>query len=140
MKQQTQTGLDLHQKVRDVEQEAYRAMMEAAKRHIDRLGQQPQASTQEFYLAHAQSQFDYEREVWRAYMDAQAKLRAIAAERLFGEQNGAAVTQQFTNQQQDAYQAYLADLQQAWSGTKTLDPQIMSAIASNIMCAMNPWF
>lgn len=42
-------------------------------------------------------------------------------------------TRQLFKQHQDAFQAYLADLQRAWSGTEALDPQAMSAIGATIL-------
>lgn len=136
IKQRAQAYLDLQAEVRKVEQEAYDAVMEANRKHVNKMGQQATSnSMEEMYSERAQSQFDYEREVRQVYIDAQAKLKAIA-QKAFGEEGGDE-TKQFANQRQDAYQSYLADLQQAWSDTKALDPQTMNAIASHILFTIN---
>lgn len=134
LKQRAQACLDLQDRIREVEQEAYRALMEVSRKHVAKIGQQPAGNFSELYLTRAQSQLDYEKEVRQVYMDSHAKLSAIA-QTAAGEHSGEAI-KSFTDQQQNAYQAYLADLQRAWSAAKSLDPQTMSVIASNIMFTM----
>lgn len=134
VKQRAQACLDLRDRIHEVEQEAYRALMEATRKHVEKIGQQSTANIPERYFAHAQSQADYEQEIRQVYIDSYAKLATIA-QNAFGEDASEAI-KSFTDQQQGAYQSYLTDLQQAWSATKSLDPRTMSAIASNIMCTM----
>jgi hypothetical protein len=131
IKQRAQFGLDLQDEARKVEQEAYDAVMEATKKHVNNLGRQAAGGLAEMYYARAQSQLDYEKEVRQVYIDTQARMSALAR-RALGEDGGDAI-KQFAGRQQDAYQAYLADLQQAWDKTESLDPRTVNAIASNIL-------
>jgi hypothetical protein len=135
MKHCVQAYLDFQNEVRKLEQQAYDAVMEATKKHVDRMGQRPAAGMEEMYSARVLSQMEYENEVRRVYMEGQAKLTEIAQKA--SRENGGEATKQFANQRQDAYQTYWADLQRAWSSTKALDPQTMKAIASDILCTLN---
>jgi hypothetical protein len=134
-KQHAQACIDVQDRIREVEQEAYRAVMEATKKHVEQMGQQPAASVEEMYFARARAQLDFEREVRQVHIDAQSKLATIAQKAMAEDAGG--VVKGYTDQRQDAYQTYLADLQQAWSATKSLDPHTMSSIASNMMFAMH---
>lgn len=135
IKQRAQAYLDFQAEVRKVEQEAYGAVMELTKKHINSMGHQVAGSLEEMYYVRAQSQLDYEKEVRQVYIDIQAKLNTIAQKAFDGEGEGA--IKQFANQRENAYQAYMADLQHAWSNTRALDPQTMNAIASNILLTIN---
>lgn len=130
-KQRTQAYLDFYDNLRKVEQEAYQTVMDATKKHVEKLGQQTTNSPEEVYTAGAQSQFDYEKQVRQVSIDTQAKLKDLV-QKSFGE-DGGDPTKQFADERQKAYQTYLADLQQAWANTKALDPQTIKAIASNIL-------
>jgi hypothetical protein len=127
--------LDFQQQVRSVEQDASRAIADAIKRHIERAGQQGSSRPEDVYSLHAQAQLDFEREIRQIYADAEGKLREIA-QKTSGE-GGSGLLKQVTDSRQEAYQAYVADLQQAWASTKALDPQTMNAIASTILCTIN---
>lgn len=131
IKQQAHTWLDLQDKVRQIEQDTYNAVMEATRKHVSRLGQQSGAFD-EMMATRAQAQAEYEKDVRQAYTDAQSKLKDLA-EKTANEQQGNDPVKTFTNQRQDAYQAYLADLQQAWSSARNLDPLTVNAIASSIL-------
>lgn len=135
IRQQAQAWLDLQDEVRRVEQEAYRAATEATRKHLDQLGQQPE-SLEQMYSARMQAQFEYENEIRRVYADAQAKLVDVAR-KAQDQTTGGDTARKLGNQQQDAYRTYMSDLQQAWSGTKSLDPQTVNAIASHILSTMN---
>lgn len=127
--------LDFHEQARSIEQDAYRSVMDATRKHMDRVAQPAQGSVEEIYSARLQAQLGYEKEVREVYADAEAKLRALA-HKAFTE-GGGDTFKRVVNQRQDAYQAYVADLQNAWSNTKTQDPQVMAAIASHILCTIN---
>lgn len=131
--QQMQACLDLRQKAWEVEREAYSSMFAAAKAHVDSLG----ASKGEGdpALAAARSQLEFEIKARQVDFDVRQKLQSLAESS--STEKSAEVARQYTTRQQEAYQAYLADLQQAWSGVKGLDPQSTSAIATHIMFAMN---
>jgi hypothetical protein len=133
LQQQVQACLDLRQRVWEVEQEAYRAMFAAAKAHVSKLG--ASSGDEEQGLAVAQSHLEYEIKARQVDFDTRLKLKSLTEESLT--EKSADVAQQFTTRQQEAYQAYLADLQKAWSTAKGLDPQSTSAIASHIMFAMS---
>jgi|GEM_PF-5642379 len=134
-REHTQANLALQDEIRKAEQEAYDSVMKASKKYLDNMGQQVSGSMEEMYLARAQSQVDYQNEVRRIYEDTQAKLKDIAEKGAADERGN--VFKQIANQQQDAFQTYLADLQQAWAGTKAVDPQTMNAIAYNILFSLN---
>ncbi len=141
MKQRAQACLDLQEGVRKVEQEAHQAVMDVTRRHIQATGQPAtgQAAAggvEAAYAARVQAQLDYEKEVRQIHADAQAKVMALvqkAQSESFGEES----VKNFASQRQGAYQAYLEDLQRAWSGTKALDPRTLNAIASTILMTMN---
>jgi len=135
-KQRAKAELDYQDEVRNVEQEAYRALTAATRKQLDQLGQGTGSSPEQQFAARAQAQLDYEDEVRRVYADAQTKLTAAAQKACDANASGDAV-QQLTNQRQDAYKNYLSDLQQAWSGTKALDPQTVNVIATHIMSTMS---
>jgi len=135
MRKQAQLWLDLHAEVRRTEQEAYQATMAVLRKHMDALGQAPATSPEEMYSARIRSHFDHEKETRQIAADTQAKLTATVR-KLFGD-NAGEPARQLASQRQDAYQAYLGDLQQAWSATRTFDPQTMTAIASNILFTIN---
>jgi len=152
MRQSVQTWLDFVDQVRKTEYEAHRTAMAAARKHLDAMGQAPTkaptkaltkaltSSPEELFAARAQAQADYEQEVRQIQADTQTKLAALSQSTFGASGSGSGSNesiQQLSNQRQDAYQAYLADLQQAWSGVKSLDPQTVSAIASTILFTMN---
>jgi hypothetical protein len=136
MKQRMHAWLDLQDEVRKTEHEAYQAAMAATRKHVDAMAQPPAGSPEEVNAARAQAQLEYEKEIRQLHADTQAKLTALA-QRASGEGGAGAPAGQPFTQQQDAYQAYLADLQQAWASTKALDPQAMNAIAANILFTIN---
>ncbi len=134
-KQRAQAYLDVQDKVREVEQEAQRALAEATRKHVDQIGQQGAGSLEEQHTARAQAQVDYEKDVRQIYADTQAKLKDVAGASAAAD--GGDAIGQLLRQRQDAYQTYLIDLQQAWSGAKSLDPQTVHAIASSILLTIN---
>lgn len=136
VRQHAQAWLDYQDRVRQVEQEAYRAVTEATRGYLNQLGQQASGGIEQMYAARAQAQLEYENEIRRIYTDAQAKLTDVAR-RAGDESGGGDAARQLASQQQDAYRAYLSDLQQAWADTKTLDPQTMNAVASHILSTMS---
>ncbi|PYP86888.1 MAG: hypothetical protein DMF61_11840 [Blastocatellia bacterium AA13] len=136
VKKQAHTWLDLQDKIRKIEQDAYNAVTEATRKHLSNLGEQTGGSLEDAFAARAQAQIEYEKQVRQIYADTEAKLRELA-DKSANEQQGSDPVTHFTNRRQDAYQAYLADLQQAWSNTKNLDPQTVNAIASNILSTIN---
>lgn len=123
--------LDFQQKVRKIEQETYDAVIEVTKRHLGKIGQQTAGSMEEWFAARMQLQLDYEKEVRQLYADSQTKLNDIAQKA--NSEDCPEAVKQLTNQRQDAYQAFLGDLQRAWSNITTLDPQSMRAITSHIL-------
>lgn len=135
-KQRAKAELDYQDEVRNVEQEAYRALTAAARKQLDQLGQQGTGSSEQQFTARAQAQRDYEDEVRRIYADAQTKLTA-ATQKACDANAGGDAAQQLTNQRQDAYKSYLSDVQQAWSSIKALDPQTVNVIATHIMSTMS---
>lgn len=136
VKQCAQAWLDYQDEVRRVEQEAYRGVVEATRKHLDQLGQQGEGDLEQLYSKRAQSQLEYENEIRRVYADAQAQL-ATVARKPFDQSAGGDAARQLASQRQDAYRTYLSDLQQAWSSTKALDPQTINSIASHILYTMN---
>ncbi len=135
-KQRAKAELDYQDEVRNVEQEAYRALTAATRKQLDQLGQQGSGAPEQQFAARAQAQLDYEDEVRRIYTDAQTKLTA-AAQKACDANAGGDAAQQLTNQRQDAYKSYLSDVQQAWSSIKALDPQTVNVIATHIMSTMS---
>ena len=131
VKQYTQTWLDLQGKIRDAEQAAQSAVLAATKKHVDRLAQPVTGSPEEAYAAQAQAQIDYETEIRQIYADTEAKVQSIVQQA--ASDGGGDAAKKLADQQQSANQAYVADLQQAWSKTKSVDPQSVYAIASHIM-------
>ena len=140
IKQRAQAWLDLQDEARKIEQDTHHAVLDATRKHLEKLGQPATASPEDAFAARAQSQIDYEKAVRQAHVDAQTKLTTIA-QKASGESTGGGggddSLKKLTNQRQDAYQTYLADLQKAWSGVKSLDPQTVNAIASNILFTIN---
>jgi len=136
MKQYAQTYLDSQEEVQKVQQEGYQAVLEITKKYLDKAGQQKKASSpEEDYFGQAQAQLDYEKEVRQVYADTDAKLQAIAR-KIAGDETEE-LTRRLTTQREDAYQAYLSDLQKAWSGANDLNPEAVNAIASNILTTIN---
>lgn len=133
-KQYAQTWLDFQGKIRDTEQAANSAVLAATKKHVDRIAQPVKGSPEEVYAAQAQAQIDYETEVRKIYADAEAKVQALVQQTSSdGGDGGGDAAKKLADQQQGAYQAYVADVQQAWSKTKAVDPQTVAAIASHIL-------
>ncbi len=135
VKQNAQASLELQEEARKIEQAAYDVVAEATKKHAESMGQESKGSPEEIYAARAQAQLDYEKEVSQVYIDTQAKLAAIA-QKAFGD-NGENVAKQITSEQQGLYEVYLRDLQKAWSETKNLEPQLIGAIATDILFTIN---
>jgi len=131
MKQRMQAWLEFQEEARKVGDEAQTAVMDATRKYMDKVGQPGTGTQEEQYSARAQSHLDYEKEIRQAYIDNRTKVTGIA-QKAFG-QSADDMMKQLANQRQDAYQAYLADLQRAWSSTTTVDPQTIAAIASNIL-------
>jgi len=136
MKDSLQAYLDFQQTVRQLQQEAYDAVAEATRKHMARMSEQPPSGkVEEMYSSRLEAQANYENEVRQAYSNAQSKLQENA-QKLFGPDGGDAM-KKLMSARQEAYQQYLGDLQQAWSGINNLDPQTIKAIASNIICTLN---
>jgi hypothetical protein len=141
VRQRAQTWLDLQDEVQNTVQEAYRATTAATRKHLGNLGQQVGGSLEETFAARARAQVDCERELRQISLETQTKLASLA-QRAATTASAPDQGRQVSAAQQDSYQAYLADLQQAWSSTKALDPQTMNVIVSNIlytMSAMSQW-
>ena len=134
MKDALQAHLEFQQATRQIDQDAYDAVMEATRNHLDRMSEQSEGGVEQTYLARAQSQFEYESEVRRVYADAQAKLSDTVQAAARPEERD--LGKQFTSLQEDAYREYVADLQRAWSSSSALDPEAMKAIAANIACTL----
>lgn len=135
VKQNAQASFELQEEARKIEQAAYDVVAEATKKHAENMGQQGKGTPEEIYAARAQAQLDYEKEVSQVYIDTQTKLTAVA-QKAFGE-GGENIVKQFTSEQQGLYEVYLRDLQKAWSDTKNLEPQLISAIATDILFTIN---
>jgi hypothetical protein len=136
VKQAAHAWLDRNDEARQAEQELFSAVTAATRKYVDQLGQQGDASLADVSSARAEAQAEYDKELKHLAADAEAKLSAIARKACDGSGTNDAA-QQRTNQLQQAYQAYMSDLQQAWSGTKALDPQTINAIASHILTTIN---
>ncbi|HEY0462314.1 MAG TPA: hypothetical protein VGC97_24485 [Pyrinomonadaceae bacterium] len=135
VKQYAQSYLDTQQEIAEVQQEAYQAILKITKKYLDTGGQQKADSPQENYFGQVREQFEYEKAVRQIYIDTDAKLQAIA-QKVSGDQSEG-LPRQLAGQRQDAYQAYLSDLQKAWSGAKNLSPEAINAIAFNIMSTIS---
>jgi hypothetical protein len=155
MRQQARAWLDLQEAIRRAELEAHLAAIAVARKHLDQMEQQSAggaavaasgaaasgaaagsasagASPEEAYAVRARAQADYEQEIRQIYANTQAKL-AAAQQQAFTGGTERDPARQMVGQQQNAYQAYLAEMQQAWAGAQGLDPQTMNAIATNIL-------
>jgi hypothetical protein len=126
MKQRAQACLDFQDQVRKVEQEAFQAVADLTRRHLGAGGQagSPQAGA------------DYETQVRKVYTDAQARMMAVHQKAHADGLSGDAV-KSYATQRHGAYQSFLSDLHQAWTGAKSLDPYTMNSIASSILLTMN---
>jgi len=135
-RQHARMWLDYMDEVRKTEHEGHLATTAATRKHIDATSQQPTGSPEEIYLARVRSQLEYEKEIRQIHADTQAKLAALS-QSAFQESGSGDGIRQLAGQRQDAYQAYLTELQQAWSGVKALDPQTIQSIASSILFTIN---
>lgn len=124
---------------RKVELETSQAMIELTRKHIAMTAEystdQSTQTMESMYYQRAKVQLDYEREVRQLCTDTQAKLAEMTKNALETVRGNS--LEQLLQQRQSTYQGYLADLQQAWSTTQTLDPQTLSAIAAQILFTMN---
>jgi hypothetical protein len=134
MNESLQAYLDFQQAVRRAEQEAYDAVVEATRKHMNRMSEQA-GTPEEMFSSRMQSQINYESELRQIYANAQSQVQELA-QNSFGPNSGE-VVKRFAALRQDAYQQYLTDLQRAWSDTTSLDPQAIKAIASNILCTLS---
>jgi hypothetical protein len=126
--------IDFCTQARTTEHDACQAIMAAMRKHVATT--EPQAgNTDESFVVLTRAHVDYEKEVRQIQADTQAKLSAMA-QKAFNE-GQQEVARQFGKQRQDAYQTYVADLQQAWSTVKGLEPQTMNAIASTITSTLH---
>lgn len=135
-RQHARMWLDFVDEVRRTEHEAHLAVTATTRKHIDATSQPPAGSPEEIYLARVRAQLEYEKEIRQIHSDLQAKLAALS-QRAFQESGSGEAIKQLVGQRQAAYQGYLAELQQAWSGVKTLDPQMVHSIASSILFTIN---
>jgi hypothetical protein len=129
--------LDFQEAVRKVEQDSHNALLEAVRKHMKRISEPASDNVEEIYMSRMQSHMEYENEVRQVYADAQSRLQDIT-QRSFGPSSDDIINR-FTTLQQAAYQKYLTELQQAWSGTTELDPQAVKAVATNMLCALNTY-
>jgi hypothetical protein len=129
-----ESQVELQRAARHLEQEAFDALAEATKRHLERMSQQPAGGPEEMYFARLRSQLEYEQDLIQVYADAQARLSELSQRA--SSPGSEDVTQRFASRRQEAYQQYLSDLQEAWAST-SVDPATMKAIASHILCTLN---
>lgn len=131
-RQHAHAWLDFQERVRQVEQDAYRGIVDATRKYLDQFGAQTEETRDRTFATRAQAQTEYENEVRRIQTDAHARLTDVT--RKWAEECGKGeAVQQLFRQRQDAYQKYMSDLQQAWSTRTTHDPQTMNAIAAHIL-------
>jgi hypothetical protein len=135
-RQQARAWLALADEIRRTEYEAHLAMTAALRKHLDTTEQQPAGTPEEISATRARAQADCEQELRQISADLQTKLTSIY-QRAADERAGGEELKQLAARQQEAYQAYMSDLQRAWVGVPALDPQIMHTIASNIMFTIN---
>ncbi len=130
-----QMHFDLQDAVRQLEQDAHNAVAELNKKFFKAMGQEPTGDVEDAFSSRAKLQLEYESEVRQVYVETQEKLAAISQK--ISNENAEDVFKQFADQRQEAYREYLGDLQQAWSGTTSPDPQTMSAISLSILSSIN---
>ncbi|MCB1037394.1 MAG: hypothetical protein KDD47_26420 [Acidobacteria bacterium] len=126
---------EFQEESRRLEQEAMNAVAERNKKFFSAVGQEPPGKAEEDFASRARLQLEYENEVRQVYVDTQEKLASLAQK--VGGGHAEEISQQFSDRRQEAYQAYLGDLQAAWSATTASDPQTMSAIALSILSTLN---
>src|SRR5579884_1135557 len=130
VKESLQAELSRHVAARRIEQEAYEGLVEATKQHMEKMTSPPGGDAQETYAARAQSHLEYEQGIREIYSNAYAKLAELG-QNAQGP-NSEDLAGKFSSLRQSAYEAYVADLQNAWSGLAAADPQTVKAIASHI--------
>ena len=135
-KDSTRAHLDFQKTVQEAEKEAYDAVVEATRKQMSRLNEQPSSSAEETYRIRIEAQINYEKEVRQAYANAQQRVQETTL-KLFGAEGGGDFVKRLTSQRQEAYRQYLVDLQQAWSGMKDLNQQTIKTIATNILYTLN---
>lgn len=129
------TYFEVQEEARLLEQEAMSAISKQSQDFFGAVKQEPSDKAGEDFAARARQQLEYEAEIRKVYVDAQEKLSALA-QKLCGDQ-AEDISRQWSDQRQQAYQAYLGDLQKAWSSTTASDPQTMSAVALSILSTLN---
>lgn len=132
IKDRVQVQLNFLQEGQKIEKEAYDAVLEATRKYMSRVSEPPSANAEETCRTRIQEQINYENDVRQAYSIAQQRVQDTAS-KVFGTEEGGDFVKQLTSQRQNAYRQYLSDLQQAWSGTKDLDPQTVKTISASIL-------
>ncbi|HWO18844.1 MAG TPA: hypothetical protein VNO30_08710 [Kofleriaceae bacterium] len=135
-RQQAQAWLNFVDEARRTEHEAHQATMAVMRKHLEATSRQQAGSPEELFSARARTQLDHETELRQIHTDTQAKLTALS-QKTFSESGNGDALKNLAPQRQEAYQAYLTDLQHAWAGVKSLDPQTVYAIASTIMFTLH---
>ena len=130
-----QSCIDFQNEARRIEQEAYNSIMEVNKKYFNAMGQEAAGSFEEIHASRTKLQQEYENEIREVYGATQNRLAELAQGA--GGEDGGDAFRQLNDQRQEAYQAYLADLRQAWAEIPTVDPQAMNAVALHILSTIN---
>ena len=138
VKDSMQAYSEFQQTARKLQQDTYEAVTEATRKHMSGLSEQPAGGKPEdVYSSRLQAQRSHENELRQTYTNAQSSLQDLM-QKYFGAGNED-LLKKYISQRQEAYQQYMGDLQQAWSGASKLDPQTVKAIASSIVWTLNSW-
>ncbi len=134
VKETLDAQLALQEAARQIEREAYDAVLEATKRYQDRVLEQSGGGLDEMFFARAQAQLQYESDVRDIYTNVQTKLVELAQRST--PPQGQGLMQSLADRHQDAYHQYISDLQAALSSSGNLDPQLLRVIAAGILSSL----
>jgi hypothetical protein len=128
--------LALQEQVRELDQAHFAAAMELNRRALQSLSAAvgEAESPEAVFTAQVKAQLDIESEFRRVHEDTDAKLAALAES--VAQESNQAIVDRCVAKREEAYAAYVAEVQQAWAGVKDPDPETMGAISQHILSTL----
>jgi hypothetical protein len=128
--------LGLQEQVRELDQARFEAAIELNRQALEALhasvgeAESPEA----IFTAQVKAQLDVESEFRRVHQETDAKLAALAESA--AKEGNEAIAERCVAKREEAYAAYVAEVQRALAGVKDPDPETLGAIAQHILSTM----
>lgn len=130
-RESAEAWLDVQGEVHSIEHESFEAIAAANRRALAAVGNVATENPEEAFIALTKANIEIGSEIQKIQAETAPKL-ADVAQAASGERS-TSIVDRYIQQRQAAYQAYVGEVQTAWSGVTDPNPQTMSTIAQYVL-------